>query len=97
MTRTRMVLLITALLCAAGLGRAGTASAAELVYAVDTQNRLVSFNGDTPSAISRIAFTGLPAGEQIVGLDVRQPGGLLRAIAAQAQRVADHIAGVSRD
>ena len=71
MTRTRMVLLITALLCAAGLGRAGTASAAELVYGVDTQNRLVTFTSDAPNAISRSSFTGLPAGEQIVGLDVR--------------------------
>lgn len=71
MTRTRMALLITALLCAAGLGRAGTASAAELVYGVDTQNRLVTFTSDAPIAISRISFTGLPAGEQIVGLDVR--------------------------
>lgn len=71
MSKTRMLLIVTALLCAAGLGRAGTADAAELFYGVDTQNRLVAFNSDTPTAISRISFTGLPAGEQIVGLDVR--------------------------
>jgi len=71
MTRTRILLLATALLCAAGLGRAASADAAELLYGVDTQNRLVTLNSDTPTAISRRAFTGLPAGEQIVGLDVR--------------------------
>ncbi|MBA3244492.1 MAG: DUF4394 domain-containing protein [Actinobacteria bacterium] len=71
MKRIRLLLLVTALLCAAGLGRAATAEAAELFYGVDTQNRLISFNSDTPTAITRIAFTGLPAGEQIVGLDQR--------------------------
>ncbi|MBA2297888.1 MAG: DUF4394 domain-containing protein [Actinobacteria bacterium] len=71
MNRTRILLLATALLCAAGLGRAATADAAELFYGVDTQNRLVSFNSDTPTAIVRTSLTGLPAGEQIVGLDQR--------------------------
>ncbi|MBA3383174.1 MAG: DUF4394 domain-containing protein [Actinobacteria bacterium] len=71
MSRTRLILLVTALLCAASLGRAGTADAAELFYGVDTQNRLVAFNSTTPTAISRVTFTGLAAGEQIVGLDVR--------------------------
>ncbi|MBA2298763.1 MAG: DUF4394 domain-containing protein [Actinobacteria bacterium] len=71
MTRTRIFLLVTAVLCAAGLGRAGSADAAELFYGVDTENRLVSFTSDTPAAISRSSFTGLPAGEQIVGLDQR--------------------------
>lgn len=71
MSRTRSIVLVTALLCAASLGRAGTANAAELFYGVDTQNRLVAFNSGSPTAISRVAFTGLSAGEQIVGLDVR--------------------------
>ena len=71
MIRIRPLLVAAAILCAAGLGHAATADAAELLYGVDTQNRLVTFNGDTPTSISRIPFTGLPAGEQIVGLDVR--------------------------
>ena len=71
MIRIRPLLVAAAILCAAGLGNAATADAAELLYGVDTQNRLVTFNGDTPTSISRIPFTGLPAGEQIVGLDVR--------------------------
>ncbi|CAN5661390.1 hypothetical protein BH18ACT13_BH18ACT13_08640 [soil metagenome] len=71
MIRIRPLLVVAAILCAAGLGNAATADAAELLYGVDTQNRLVTFNGDTPTAISGVPFTGLPAGEQIVGLDVR--------------------------
>jgi len=71
MIRIRPLLVVAAILCAAGLGNAATADAAELLYGVDTQNRLVTFNGDTSTSISRIPFTGLSAGEQIVGLDVR--------------------------
>jgi len=56
---------------AAALGHAGTASAAELFYAADEQNRLVTFSGATTRAISRVAITGLASGEQILGLDVR--------------------------
>jgi len=69
--RIRPLLVVAVLLSAAGLGNAATADAAELLYGVDAQNRLVTFNGDTPTAIARVAFTGLPAGEQIVGLDMR--------------------------
>ena len=56
-----------------------------------------------PATLLPLDARGLPtevvgqadlAGVYFVGFDVRQPGGLLRAIAAQAQRVADHIAGV---
>ena len=71
MIRIRPLLVVAALFSAAGLGNAATADAAELLYGVDTQNRLVTFTGETPTAISRIPFTGLPAGEQVVGLDVR--------------------------
>ncbi len=71
MSRTRTLVLVGALLCAAGLGRAADAQAAELFHGVDAQNRLVTFSGQTPTSIARRAFTGLPSGEQIVGLDVR--------------------------
>ena len=71
MSRTRVLALVAALLCTVGLGRAADAQAAELFYGVDTQNRLVTFSGQTPTSIKRIPFTGLPAGEQILGLDVR--------------------------
>ena len=71
MSRTRVLTLVAALLCTAGLGRAGDADAAELFYGVDAANRLVTFSGQTPTSITRTPFTGLPAGEQVVGLDVR--------------------------
>jgi hypothetical protein len=71
MSRTRVLALVAALLCTAGLGRAADAEAAELFYGVDAANRLVTFSGQTPTSIKRIPFTGLPAEEQVVGLDVR--------------------------
>ena len=71
MSYTRMLALAAAMLCSAGLGRAADAQAAELFYGVDTQNRLVTFSGQTPSSIARKAFTGLQSGEQVLGLDVR--------------------------
>ena len=85
MNRTRMLLLATLLLCAAGLGRAATADAAELFYGVDTENRLVSFNSDAPNAITRTSFTGLPAGEQIVGLDQRPANKQLLALSSASR------------
>ena len=71
MSRTRVLALVAALLCTAGLGRAADAEAAELFYGVDAANRLVTFSGQTPTSIKRIPFTGLAAEEQVVGLDVR--------------------------
>lgn len=71
MSRTRILVLVAALLCAAGVGRAADAQAAELFYGVDTQNRLVTFSGQTPASIARTAITGLQSGEQILGLDFR--------------------------
>lgn len=41
---------------------------------------------------TEVVGEGALAGVYFVGFDVRQPGGLLRAIAGQAQQVADHIA-----
>jgi Domain of unknown function (DUF4394) len=94
MSRARPLALVVAILCAAALGRAATADAAELFYGVDTQNRLVSFTGDGPSSITRRPFTGLAAGEQIVGLDVRPAGNQLYALssASRLYRV-DPVAG----
>ena len=85
MKRIRVLLLATALLCAAGLGRAATADAAELFYGVDTENRLVSFNDAAPTAITRLALTGIPAGEQIVGLDVRPANKQLLALTSASR------------
>ena len=59
MCRTRVLALVAALLCTAGLGRAADAEAAELFYGVDAANRLVTFSSQTPTSIKRIPFTGL--------------------------------------
>ena len=85
MSRTRVLVLVTALLCAAGLGRAADAQAAELFYGVDAGNRLVTFSGQTPTSVARRAFTGLPAGEQIVGLDVRPANKQLVALGSTSR------------
>jgi len=85
LSRTRMLVLVAAFLCSAGLGTAADAQAAELFYGVDTQNRLVTFSGQTPTAITRTAFTGLPAGEQIVGLDVRPANKQLLALSSASR------------
>ena len=85
MSRTRAFTLTVAVLCAAGFARAATADAAELFYGVDTQNRLVSFTSDAPNAITRSALTGLPSGEQVVGLDVRPAGNLLIALSSASR------------
>lgn len=75
MTRTRMLALGATLLCAAGLAGPATAGAAELLYGVDTNNRLISFSSDRPTSITRLAITGLQPGEQLVGLDRRPANG----------------------
>lgn len=50
----------------------GTASAAEALYGVTADNRLVLVNSSGPSNPLRDqVITGLPAGEKIVGLDTR--------------------------
>ncbi len=85
MSRTRVFTLVAALLCAAGLGRAADAGAAELFYGVDAGNRLVTFSGQTPASITRSTLTGLPAGEQIVGLDVRPANKQLVALGSTSR------------
>lgn len=47
---------------------------------------------DATGLPSSVIGTGLLEGAYFVGFDIRQPGGLLRAIGAQAQAVAHHIA-----
>ena len=79
-------------------GGAGTAAAPPLrglaptggttlnVYAVTTDNRLVSFsqanNLFTPNAVADVAITGLSAGEQVVGIDFRPANGLLYGVSS---------------
>ena len=64
MTRTLMLVVAAAALCAAGLGRAADARAAELLYGVDTENRLVALTSQAPTAIKRIGLTACPTGSR---------------------------------
>ncbi len=63
MFKKRAFAIVVGVLATAAFGQAADARAAELFYGVDTQNRLVAFTSQSPTAIRRIAFTGLPAGE----------------------------------
>ncbi len=85
MSRTRALTLVVALLCAAGLGRAATADAAELLYGVDVNNRLISFSSDRPTSITRIAISGLQPGEQLIGLDRRPANGQMVALGSTSR------------
>src|SRR3954451_14189552 len=68
---TRLVLPVV-LLAAAALVPAAPASAAELLYTVGPQNRLLAFGSDAPGALGGgEAIYGLGAGERIVDLDLR--------------------------
>jgi len=51
------------------------------LYAVDTNNHLVSFNADTPGTLATdVAVTGLKLGEVVAGLDFRPVDGKLYAL-----------------
>jgi uncharacterized protein (TIGR03437 family) len=53
------------------------------VYAVTVSNRLISFNSVTPGALnSNVAITGLPSGDNIIGIDFRPRTGQLFAISS---------------
>jgi hypothetical protein len=77
----RRTLGLFALTAASALAAPGAASAAEAFYGVTQDNRLVTFQSDNVTNVepSR-AITGLPGGENIVGLDVRPLNGQLYAL-----------------
>jgi hypothetical protein len=70
-----------ALTAASALAVPGAASAAEAFYGVTQDNRLVTFQSDNVTNVEPShAITGLPGGENIVGLDVRPLNGQLYAL-----------------
>lgn len=72
MTRRSRALGLTALTCTAALAAPAAGQAAEALYAVTDDARLVLVNSSNPTALlSNRGISGLPAGEKIVGLDVR--------------------------
>jgi hypothetical protein len=82
MSRTlRRTLGLFALTAATSLAVPGAASAAEAFYGVTQDNRLVTFQSDNVTNVEPShAITGLPGGENIVGLDVRPLDGQLYAL-----------------
>jgi hypothetical protein len=82
MSRTlRWTLGLFALTAASALALPGAASAAEAFYGVTRDNRLVTFQSDNvTNVVPAHAITGLPGGEEIVGLDVRPLNGQLYAL-----------------
>src|SRR4051794_845718 len=72
MRRPTRRVLPAALLAAAVLAPVAPATAAELLYTVGPQNRLLAFGSDAPGALGGgEAIYGLGAGERIVDLDLR--------------------------
>jgi hypothetical protein len=65
---------------------ASAAAGGALVYGLTTDNKLVSFRAETPgSTISEVAITGLQAGEDVVGIDVRPATGELYAVGSTSR------------
>lgn len=84
--RTRL----TALALAAGslLGVAASApevKAAEALVGVNRAGQLVTLNSDRPQRARARALTGLPAGERIVGLDIRPLGQQVMALTSASR------------
>ena len=70
-----------AVTAASALAVPSAASAAEAFYGVTQDNRLVTFQSDNVTNVEPShAITGLPGGENIVGLDVRPLNGQLYAL-----------------
>ncbi len=64
-------------------GLALAPTTAPTVTGLTTDNRLVSFNPRSPNTLtSNVAITGLNAGENILGMDVRPADGLLWALSS---------------
>jgi hypothetical protein len=77
----RRTLGLFALAGAGALAVPGAASAAEAFYGVTQDNQLVTFQSDNVTNVEPShAITGLPGGENIVGLDVRPLNGQLYAL-----------------
>jgi hypothetical protein len=77
----RRTLGLFAVTAASALTVPGAASAAEAFYGVTQDNRLVTFQSDNVTNVEPShAITGLPGGENIIGLDVRPLNGQLYAL-----------------
>ena len=73
--------ILAALACGALLCTPAAASAAEAIYGLTDDNRILRFNTDSPGhVLSTVPVQGLETGETLVGLDVRLANDHLYAI-----------------
>src|SRR5688572_20440619 len=75
------IAVVAALLAGAG----AQVSAAEMLAGVSANGRLVLFSSADPEDVAVVPVTGLGAGEEIIGLDVRPLTGELYALGSSAR------------
>lgn len=84
-----IVLLLIMLVGATGVVAAGgprSNSSGELIYALNTRNRLLTFSSDNPTRIiSRQRVTGLQQGELLLGIDFRPANGKLYGLGSTSR------------
>ncbi len=61
-----------------------TAAPAATVLGLTTDNQLISFNPRTPNSVASTVSLAAPAGESVVGIDIRPIDGLLYAVTRSA-------------
>ena len=72
--------------CSGGGGLADPQSRGRLIFALDDRNTILAFGSETPGVVTqRRGIRDLPAGERIVGIDVRPADGLLYALGATSR------------
>ena len=65
------------------------------MWALDGANHLVRFSSTTPADVTMLAVTGLPAGEHLLGVDVRPADGKLYALGSTSRLyLVDRVTGV---
>lgn len=69
-------------LIASALALAATGAQAETLYALTTDNQLITLDSAAPTMGSAVSITGLGASERLLGLDLRPSNGLLYSISS---------------
>jgi hypothetical protein len=76
------------LACAAPLAVPAAAPAADTLYAITKDDRLLTINSSVPAKVQRSAnVVGLPRGERILGIDVRPATGTLMGVTTASRIV----------
>ncbi len=86
MQRLRKGGAIVAAVCGATMMAPAGASAADAIYGLTDDNRIVRFNSDSPGRVLQtIPVQGLQAGETLVGIDVRPATDALYAVTSASR------------